>query len=115
MCNKPLTVSCGASGIIFGVIGTYLAFMTINWTTLGRYGELRSQICCTVGVLVFFSILFSFGSDVDMYGHFGGMIGGFFAALALVPGIEQKDKKFYIAGCVGLGLYLLGTFLGFFL
>lgn len=83
-----MTVSCGASGIIFGIIGTYLAFMTINWTTLGRYGEIRSQICCTVGVLVFFSILFSFGSDVDTYGHFGGMIGGYFAALALLPGIE---------------------------
>lgn len=65
----------------------YLGFMTINWTTLGQYGEIRSQICCTVGVLVFFSILFSFGSDIDMYGHFGGMIGGYFASLAFLPGI----------------------------
>lgn len=89
--------------------------MTINWKTLGRYGEVRSQICCTVGVLVFFSILFSFGSDVDMYGHFGGMIGGYFAALSLVPGIEQKNNKFLIVGYAGLGLYFLGTLLGFFL
>jgi membrane associated rhomboid family serine protease len=38
--------------------------------------------------LVFFSLLFSFGSDIDLYGHIGGMIGGYFAALALLPGIQ---------------------------
>jgi membrane associated rhomboid family serine protease len=38
LCNKSTTISAGASGIIFGVIGAYLAFMTINWQTLGQYG-----------------------------------------------------------------------------
>lgn len=38
LCNKTGTISAGASGIIFGIIGTYLAFMTINWQTLSAYG-----------------------------------------------------------------------------
>lgn len=115
LCNKSTTISAGASGIIFGVIGAYLAFMTINWQTLGQYGEMRSQICCTVGFLVFFSILFSLGSDVDMYGHFGGMLGGYLMALALLPGIQQKNPKFYMIGVTIYTAYILVTFLVFFL
>jgi hypothetical protein len=87
--------------------------MTMNWSTLGRYGEIRTQVCCTVGVLVFFSILFSFGSDVDMYGHFGGMIGGYFIGLAILPGMEEKDTKFVVAGWAGFIIYMLATLLSF--
>jgi hypothetical protein len=89
--------------------------MTINWQTLGQYGDMRSQLCCTIGILVFFSILFSFGSDVDMYGHFGGMIGGYLVGLAVLPGIQEKSPKFIPIGWSCFGGYLLITFLTFFL
>ncbi len=115
LCNRYHTISCGASGVIFGIIGTYLAFMTINWVTLGRYGDIRTQICCTIGVLLFFSILFSLGSDVDLYGHLGGMIGGYFVALAILPGIELKNQKFVVAGWAGIAVYMVVTLLCFFL
>jgi membrane associated rhomboid family serine protease len=68
-----------------------------------------------VGFLVFFSILFSLGSDVDMYGHFGGMLGGYLMALALLPGIQQKSPKFYMIGVACYTAYILVTFLVFFL
>ena len=87
LCNDKSIVLVGASGIIFGIIGAYLAFMTINSQTLRRYRELRSKICYTVGFLVFVSILFSFGSGVDIYGHFGGMIGGYYSSLVVLPGV----------------------------
>ena len=115
LCNKTGTISAGASGIIFGVIGAYLCFMTINWQTLAGYGEVRSQLCCTIGILVFFSILFSIGEGVDMYGHFGGMIGGYLVGLALLPGIKEKYKKFVTIGGAVFVTYLLVTFLVFFL
>ena len=76
---------------------------------------MRSQICCTVGFLVFFSILFSLGSEVDMYGHFGGMIGGYFSSLALLPGIQQKSQKFFMIGATCYEAYIFVTFLVFFL
>lgn len=64
---------------------------------------------------MFFSILFSFGSDVDMYGHFGGMIGGYLVGLAVLPGIQEKSPKFIPIGWSCFGAYLLITFLTFFL
>ena len=76
--------------MIFGIIGTYLAFMTINWQTLSVNREIRSQLCCTIGILVFFAILFSLGYDIDLFGHIGGMIGGYLMALAMLPGIQNK-------------------------
>jgi rhomboid protease GluP len=115
LCNKPNTISAGASAMIFGVIGTYLAFMTINWQTLSFNKDIRSQLCCTIGILVFFSLLFSLGSDIDLYGHLGGMIGGYFMALAILPGMQNKKKIFMMAGAGGLAGYLvLITILFFF-
>ncbi len=50
-----------------------------------------------------------------MYGHFGGMFGGYLMALALLPGIQQKNPKFYMAGVAIYIGYILVTFLVFFL
>jgi rhomboid protease GluP len=87
LCNKPFTISAGASGMIFGILGAYVAYMTINWSALAPYAAVRSQICCLIGFIVFFSILFSFGSGIDLFGHIGGMIGGYMISLAILPGL----------------------------
>jgi hypothetical protein len=50
-----------------------------------------------------------------MYGHFGGMIGGYLTALALLPGIQQKNPKFYMIGVAIYTAYILVTFCVFFL
>ncbi len=48
-----------------------------------------------------------------MYGHFGGMIGGYFIGLAILPGMEEKDTKFVVAGWAGFIIYMLATLLSF--
>jgi membrane associated rhomboid family serine protease len=74
--------------MIFGILGAYMAYMTINWSALAAYGPVRSQICCLIGFIVFFSILFSFGPGIDFFGHIGGMIGGYMVSLGILPGLE---------------------------
>jgi membrane associated rhomboid family serine protease len=66
-------------------------------------------------LLVFFSLLFSIGSDIDFYSHIGGMVGGYLIALFLIPGIEEKRKLFDRVGLVGYAVFLFGTLLTFFL
>jgi len=76
------TVSVGCSTMIFGILGCLLGYMVINWPFLGY---LRSQLCCIVGIITFFSVLMSFTSGVDAAAHFGGLITGFCVTLALFP------------------------------
>ena len=64
---------------------------------------------------MFFSLLFSFGKDIDMYGHLGGMIGGFMMALAVLPSISNNSNKiFKLIGALGAGTYLITTFVLFY-
>jgi hypothetical protein len=45
--------------------------MTINWSALTSYAAVRYQICCLIRFIVSFSILFSFDSEIDLFGHIG--------------------------------------------
>lgn len=105
-------ISVGSSSIIFGVMGLLLGYMTMNWTCLGY---LRSQLCCMIGFIIFFGVIFSFSSGVDAGAHFGGLIAGYLFTLAVLPAIEEKDKRITIVGIVLLLAYFLTTFLVFFL
>ena len=105
-------VSAGSSTVIFGVLGVYVAYMLMNWEVLG---QLRTQLCCIIGIIVFLSIISSFSTGVDYLGHIGGIIGGFFLSLAAFPTILPKKKWMMGLGAGGLGGYFLTTFLVFFL
>lgn len=102
----------GASTIIFGTFGGLIAYMTINWKTLG---QMRSQLCCIIGMITFISILMSLDGTVDLAGHLGGLVGGYTCGLAIFPGIEPKNKLIRTGGIVALTGYLLVTFLVFYL
>jgi len=108
-------ISAGASTICFGVLGGYIAYMTINWVYLGRLGQMRSMLCCFVAIAVIFSIVSSFTGQVDWAGHLGGLAGGLFLSLGMFPGLGEKSKVFTIAGYGLFVIYLVTMFLVFFL
>ena len=110
--NGHNVLSVGASTIIFGVIGAFIAFLIINWGVLGL---LRSQLCCLIGIVVFFSILFSIGGQVDIAGHLGGLLGGCVCGVAIFPGIREKNKYLTLGAAAALFAYFLIMFLVFFL
>ena len=86
--------------------------MIINWKTLG---QIRSQLCCIVGILTVISIIMSLDGSVDLAGHLGGMAGGLASGVAIFPGIRPKPKPFMIAGAGSLCAYFLIMFLVFYL
>lgn len=72
------TVSAGASGAIFGLMGALLWVVIANH---GRLGRLSGR-----GMLVMVALSLYFGlssSGVDNYAHIGGLLSGFLLALIL--------------------------------
>jgi membrane associated rhomboid family serine protease len=108
-------VTVGASTAIFGILGGFIAFLIINWTELERFGPVRSTIACIMAFIIFISLLFSIGSSIDFIAHIGGLIGGIFISLAILPGIGLKNKLFVYVGAGGILIMNLVTILMLFL
>ena len=76
---------------------------------------MRSTLTCIIGIIVVFSLLFSIGSSIDGIAHIGGLIGGLLMSLAVLPGIQDKNRIIAGVGLVGIVVMNLVTFLVFFL
>lgn len=48
---------------------------------------MRGSLACVIGVIVFISLIFSIGSTIDAIAHIGGLAGGLFMSLAILPGM----------------------------
>lgn len=107
-----ITLNAGSGVMVYGVMGGFFAYMTINWDTLFL---IRTQICCLIGIMVFFAMLFSIGGIYGFASFCGAFIGGYACSLAIFPGIRPKHMLFTIAGAAGVGIYWLTMFLIFYL
>lgn len=77
--------SIGASGAIFGLMGSLLYFGYYYRIYLGN--ALKSQII----PLILINLLYgAFDSNIDNFAHIGGLIGGFIITMAL--GVKYKSK-----------------------
>ena len=83
---QEYTVSAGASGAIFGLMGALLWVVIANH---GRLGRLSGR-----GMLVMVALSLYFGlssSGVDNYAHIGGLVCGFLLALILYRKRSGRD------------------------
>jgi len=76
----PRTPSVGASGAIFGLVGSLLAFSILS----GQTGLLGNIIIIIAVNLV---IGFTSGGRIDNYGHIGGLVTGTVIGLLLILGV----------------------------
>lgn len=76
--------SVGASGAIFGLMGSLGLFYYLNRELLGQSGRAMIQNIVTIG-LINLVIGFSSPGVIDNFGHLGGLIAGLIAAYALAP------------------------------
>lgn len=83
---KENVFSLGASGAIFGLLGSIAYFTYYYRATL--QGLLRSQI---VPVILINLGIGLFMPGIDMYGHIGGLIGGILISMGI--GIGDKGRK----------------------
>ena len=93
-------VSAGASGAIFGLMGTLLYFGYHYRLYLND--AIKTQI---IPVIVFNLLIGFMISGIDNGAHIGGLVGGYLATMAI--GIKNKShKKDMINGWIVLTLYL---------
>ena len=93
-------LSVGASGAIFGLLGSLLYFGYHYRLYLNDV--LRTQIIPVIIINLIFGFVVS---GVDNAAHIGGLIGGYLATMALgIPGKAKKQEK--INGSIVLVIYL---------
>ena len=75
-----MIVKAGASTSLFGIIGTILGYLILNWKGLDVIGKmLKCQlIFLSMIIILFILILTPFNRNIDTYGHIGGFIIGLF-------------------------------------
>jgi len=79
-------ISVGASGAIFGLLGSMLYFGHYYRTYLGNV--VRSQIVPIIVLNLGLGFVFS---NVDNFGHIGGLIGG--VLTSMIVGVPDKENK----------------------
>jgi membrane associated rhomboid family serine protease len=102
----PNTVTVGASGAIFGLMGAVIV------VARGRGVE---QLATQFGLFVALNLFLTFSiSGISIGGHIGGLIGGFIAAL-LVIFVERRmrgQRQGYAIELIGIVLMIAATFAG---
>lgn len=86
------TMSVGASGAVFGLIG---ALLTLLVSRAGRFSIAQRRML--IGNLLYLMALMLFlglrFEVVDTVGHVGGLLGGALAAFVLRPGVEGSRRE----------------------
>lgn len=101
------TVSVGASGAIFGLFGMLLYFRGKHREAFKRTFGIQIAIIITLNIVIGFIT-----PGIDNYGHIGGLLGGYCAAMLFGM---YKDNRFDIKKLLGLLalLALLGAALSY--
>jgi len=103
--GSPGSVSVGASGALFGIIGANLSYLIYNWE---RIPHNKNEACILTFVVVI-NFLVGISGNVDNWAHFGGLITGFLIGVSLPkPIYERPHENWYRIGFgIGTGLLFL--------
>jgi membrane associated rhomboid family serine protease len=99
---SPVSVSAGASGAIFGLLGATALFLlsgNVSWDVIWR----------TVGYPVVATTVYGLLIRIDHFGHFGGLIGGFLVAAAIGLGYRIRPAS-RIAAAIGYVALFIALF-----
>jgi membrane associated rhomboid family serine protease len=92
---SPHSLTVGASGAVFGLMGAAAVEMRARQISLVQSG---------VGTLIVINLVISFTlPGISWGGHVGGLVGGALAALALQLGDRYRARALAIAACVLIG------------
>ena len=80
---NPRSISAGASGAIFGIIGGVLAFFFLHRKV---FGEASRRMLVNVGFIVLLNLAFGLrAGGIDNWAHMGGLAGGIVLGAILAP------------------------------
>lgn len=81
-------ISAGASTALFGLFAVFLALKNL-FPRNRHIQSIGSQYLILVGINLVFGMM---GSGIDIWGHVGGLVGGFLVTMALIRG-EGPDQR----------------------
>jgi rhomboid protease GluP len=105
---KPLVVSVGASGAIFGVYGALLTFVLTHQGIIPK--EVLLQQRKSLFAFLFYNLAFALtNSSIDIAGHVGGLLTGMAAGWLLRRDLQHPadGRSQRVASAAGLALLLL--------
>lgn len=90
---SPFSVSVGASGALFGILGANLSDLLMNWQ---KYPQEQAKIeMCNVISSILINFLMSSGDKtIDTYAHFGGLLVGIASATFICPVLDGEQWTF---------------------
>ena len=94
----------GASGLIFGLVGFWVADLLINFHFIKQF---LFKICLAVCFFILFIITAFSNAHVSNWSHLGGFVSGLFPALLCLPrlGKQRLEAAFFFIGSIGTVLY----------
>merc|ERR1712232_684089 len=106
----PFKLAVGASTAGFGLIGCWFAEILLSWEILGPARE-RTVIWIAF-MLISVTTMSSMTPNMDLWGHFGGALGGFLLAIIISDMKEEDRPPWYgqvrAAAVVALAIILTG-------
>jgi len=96
----PQTISCGASGSIFGFLGVLFVDVVQNWKVI-RHPR-RQLILLIVSTVI--SLLMSLAPFIDAWDHIGGFLEGLITAVIFLPNMFFWSKSGRRAKYIGVGI-----------
>jgi membrane associated rhomboid family serine protease len=79
---RPDSVSVGASGALFGLLGASLADLTMHWTTQDPTARRMQLVQQVLFIVIWMAV--SFGSKyIDGWAHLGGLVFGFLLGVGM--------------------------------
>ena len=103
----PRSIGVGASGAVFGVLGSIAVYYYLNNHKYGKYGR---GMMAGIGVIVLLNLGFGFTvNGVDNWAHIGGLLFGILGTFALQK--QKSELGFGIFGVYFLRIMILAIIL----
>jgi rhomboid protease GluP len=89
---SPLTISAGASGAIFGLLGAVGVFFFLHRKL---FGAAANRLLTNIAVVALLNLSLGASlSGIDNYAHLGGLMGGLAVSVLLVPRFTVQANSF---------------------
>ena|ERR1712060_163215 len=82
----------GASTAVFGLVGSYVSFIAINYNHLSQNSQKFCQIVMFLFLALFLTIMLG-SKNVDVLGHLGGFMTGIVVGLWTLPCLETDNVR----------------------
>ena len=103
------TISVGASGIVFALMGAHVALYLTNKTLYKRYIGLDLLIFLGINIVIGL-----FDPTIDEFAHMGGLLGGFIVSIFMIKGAKKRGISMVLIGALMLsmsvGMYRFGVY-----